>query len=243
MYQTTRGIVFHQTKYSDTSLVVKILTEEAGLGSYIIKGVRSPKSKIKASLFQPLNLLELVVSRKEKSELNHIREAHVIHPYREIPDNIRKSSILLFLNELMYKSIQEEAVNDNLFQFIWDHLILLDQTTENPANFPLLFAIRLTHYLGFFPQGNYHDHYTVFDMAEGHFTQGEPLPAEQFITGQPCAWLAKLLELPVDQFYAIAIPSGIRNFLLEKVLVFYQLHLPLTGSFKSHLVLHEVLQK
>jgi DNA repair protein RecO (recombination protein O) len=243
MYQTTRGIVFHQTKYSDTSLVVKILTEEAGLGSYIIKGARSPKAKIRASLFQPLNMLELVVSRKEKSELHHIREAHVVHPFREIPDDIRKTSILLFINELLYKSIQEEAVNEELFRFIWDHLILLDQTPESPACFHLLFAIRLTHYLGFFPQGNYRNELTVFDMAEGHFTQGEPLPAEHFITGQPCAWFGKLLDVPVDQFYTINIPAGIRNILIEKVLNYYQMHLPLNGAFKSHLVLHEVLQK
>jgi len=77
MYISTRGIVFWQTKYSDTSLVVRIMTEESGLGSYIIKGARGPKSKIRASLFQPLTILDLVVSNKEKSDLHHIREARV----------------------------------------------------------------------------------------------------------------------------------------------------------------------
>jgi DNA repair protein RecO (recombination protein O) len=223
--------------------VVKILTEEWGLGSYIIKGARGPKSKLKSSLFQPLTLLEIVANQKEKSDLNHIREARVIYQYKNIPHDIRKSSILLFLNELLYKSIQEEVINQEIFSFIFDHLVLLDQTPENPANFHLLFAIHLTRYLGFFPQGNYMDENTVFDMTEGHFSQTDPLPAEYFISGKSCTWFSKLIELPPGQFFKVAIPAMFRSELTDKILRYYHLHLPLTGSFKSHLILHDVLQK
>jgi DNA repair protein RecO (recombination protein O) len=243
MYHTTRGIVFRQTKYSDSSLVVRILTEEMGLRSYIIKGARGPKSKLKASLFQPLTLLELVVSQKEKSDLQHIREARVAYPYQSIHLDIRKSSILLFLNELLYKSIQEEAVNPELFRYIFDHLMRLDQTTENPANFHLLFIIHLTRNLGFFPHGRYLNEDTVFDLVEGQFVQTEPLPAENFMTGVNCAWFSKLLAIQAEKFYSISVPSAVRKELLEKILRYYHLHLPLTGEFKSHLVLHDVLQK
>jgi DNA repair protein RecO (recombination protein O) len=243
MYHSTRGIVFRQTKYSDSSLVVRILTEEMGLRSYIIKGARGPKSKMKTSLFQPLTMLELVVSQKEKTDLQHIREARVAYPYQSIHLDIRKSSILLFLNELLYKSIQEEAVNPELFRYIFDHLILLDQTTENPANFHLLFVIHLTRNLGFFPHGSYVNENTVFDLMEGQFLQADALPAENFITGSSCAWLSKLLATPPEQFYSVTIPSKVRAELLDKILRYYHLHLPLTGEFKSHIVLHEVLQK
>lgn len=243
MYYTTRGIVFRQTKYSDSSLVVRILTEEMGLRTYIIKGARGPKAKIKANLFQPLTLLDLVVSQKEKTDLQHIREASLAYPYHTIFSDIRKSSILLFLNELLYKSIQEEAVNPELFHFIFDHLILLDQTGENPASFHLLFAIHLTRILGFFPHGRYVNENTVFDLVEGQFVQAEALPAENFITGLNCAWFSKLLATSPEKFYSITVPSAVRGELLEKILRYYHLHLPLTGEFKSHIVLHDVLQK
>jgi DNA repair protein RecO (recombination protein O) len=243
MYLSTRGIVFRQTKYSDTSLVVKILTEEAGLGSYIIKGARGPKAKIKATLFQPLTLLDLEVSHKDKSELQHIREVRVSYQYQSIPVDISKSSLLLFLNELLYKSIQEEAVNSELFQFIFEHLVLLDQTAENIANFHISFAVHLTHYLGFFPQGNYLGESTVFEMSEGQFTHIEPLPADNFITGTACSWFSRILDTPFEKFYTLQVPAVVRHALLEKILRYYQLHLPLTGEFKSHVVLHEVLQK
>ena len=243
MYSLTRGIVFRQTKYSDSSLVVRILTEETGLNSYIIKGARGPKAKIKASLFQPLTLLELVASQKGNNELHHIREARVAYAYQSMHLDIRKSSILLFLNELLYKSIQEEAVNSELFQFIFDHLILLDQTVENPASFHLLFAIHLTRHLGFFPQGRYLNENTVFDLLEGHFAQTEALPAENFISGQNCAWFSKMLATSPGKFFTFSAPSSVRSELLEKIIRYYHLHLPLAGEFKSHIVLHDVLQK
>jgi DNA repair protein RecO (recombination protein O) len=242
MFHSSRAIVFHQTRYSDTSLVVKILTEDSGLGSYIIKGARGPKAKIKSSLFQPLTLLDLVVSIKEKSDLHHIREARVAHLYKTIPTDIRKSSILLFLNELLYKSIQEEVVNEELFRFIFDHLVLLDEMTESPSNFHVLFAIHLTHFLGFFPQGKYVNEHTVFDLVEGHFSQAEPMPADHFISGKNCYWFSKLLETPPDRSHTLTIPAQAKNELIEKILIYYQMHLPIAGTFKSHIVLHEVLQ-
>jgi DNA repair protein RecO (recombination protein O) len=243
MYHSTRGIVFRQTKYSDSSLVVRILTEEMGLRSYIIKGARGPKSKMKASLFQPLTLLELVTSQKDKTDLQHILEARIAYTYQTIHLDIRKSSILLFLNELLYKSIQEEAANPELFRYIFDHLVLLDQATENPANFHLVFAIHLTRHLGFFPHGRYLNENTVFNMLEGQFLQAEPLPAENFISGIYCAWLSRILETLPEKFYTLAVPALVRNELLEKILRYYNLHLPLSGEFKSHHVLHDTLQK
>ena len=83
----------------------------------------------------------------------------------------------------------------------------------------------------------------MFDLVEGQFVQTEPLPAENFMTGVNCAWFSKLLAIQPEKFYSISIPSAVRNELLEKILRYYHLHLPLTGEFKSHLVLHDVLQK
>ncbi len=242
MFQATRGIVFRQTRYSDTSLVARILTEESGLRSYIVKGAHRPKARIRASIFQPLTLLDMVVSHKEKADLQHIREVRIAYPFQTIPADIRKTSILLFLNELFYKSIQEEASNQELFRFIYDNLILLDQSDENPANFHISMALHLSHFLGFFPQGHYSGFHTVFDLAEGTFTESEPLPAENFISGEVCSWFAKFLTVPVERSYVPEVSAVICSELLEKILRYYHLHLPLTGVFKSHKVLHEVLR-
>jgi len=73
MLHKTRGIALHATKFSETSSVVKIYTELFGLQSYLVKGVRKQKAKIKPGLFQPLTILDLVVYHKEKYSLQNIK--------------------------------------------------------------------------------------------------------------------------------------------------------------------------
>jgi DNA repair protein RecO (recombination protein O) len=243
MYSSTRGIVFRQTRYSDTSLVVRILTEELGLRSYLVKGARNPRSKMRSSLFQPLTLLELVVSERDKGELHHIKEARVEHAFQTIPGDINKSSVLLFLNELLYKSIREESANRELFRYIHEQLFFLDSPGTITGSYPLLFAIHLSHYLGFFPQGDPAPAGSVFDLQEGRFTRSGQLFSEYLITGEACGYFATMLHVPPGKHREITLPSPVRQELIEKLLQYYHLHLPISGAFKSHIVLHEVLKK
>lgn len=243
MYSSTRGIVFRQTRYSDTSLVVRILTEEFGLRSYLVKGARGPKSKMKSSLFQPLTLLVMIVPDRDRAELHHIREARVEHAYRHIPGDIQKSSVLLFLNELLYKAIREEATHRELFRFIHDQLIFLDSAEKVSGSYPLLFAIHLSHHLGFFPQGDPIPAGAAFDLQEGRFTRSGQLFSEYMITGEACEYFTRLLSLPAENHRDIPLPPAVRTLLLEKILQYYLLHLPISGEFRSHTVLHEVLKK
>ena len=112
MLQKTRGIVLHSVTYSETSLVVKIYTEAFGLQSYLLKGAKGKRSSFRPVFFQPLNLLDAVVYKNEKTALQSMKEVQLAHPFRSIPFDIRKSSIALFLNEILYKSIREEEAID-----------------------------------------------------------------------------------------------------------------------------------
>ncbi|MGZ4057116.1 MAG: DNA repair protein RecO [Bacteroidia bacterium] len=114
MLHKTSGIILYTTKYSDTSLISKIYTADFGLQSYIINGVRSKKSKNKASLFQPMALVDLVVSNSGKGGLQRISEINNQHPYSDIPYNIVKSSIAIFLNEILYKTLKEEHADEEM---------------------------------------------------------------------------------------------------------------------------------
>ena len=65
MDHKTRGIILHTIKYSESSVIAKIYTEKFGLLSFLVKGVRASKSKNKASMMQPLTLLDMVISYRE----------------------------------------------------------------------------------------------------------------------------------------------------------------------------------
>ena len=240
MLHSTRGIVIHTIKYAETSIIARIFTEQFGLQSYLIKGIRQAKARLKPGLFQPLNILDLVVYHKQKSTLQNIREANYLFPYQSIPFDIRKSSIALFINELIHKTIHEEEANQELFDFLLRTCVELDES-QSPANwFHLVFALRFTRFLGFMPQQNHSPGKNIFNLKEGFFQ--ESIPDHPYYLDKPQSELfSRLLDNLDNSPEDIVIPSKIRDLILEKILVYYQLHFPGFTGMKSHLVLHTVL--
>lgn len=241
MLHSTRGIVLHTVNYSETSLIAKIYTEIFGLQSYLIKGIRKQKARIRPVLFQHLSLVDLIVYHKEKSALQTIKEGQIAFPYKSVPFEIRKSSVALFINELLYKSIREEEPNRKLFDFIWDSCVFLDETTHSTNYFHLWFIVHLTAFLGFIPQMNYSERNKIFNMQEGVFQENPP-GHEYFMDEGLSAFFYQLFMLPSEEGVVMNFPLEERNLMVEKILLFYRIHLSGFGGLQSHLILHTVLE-
>lgn len=239
MLYKTRGIVFRTVKYSDNSSITTIFTEKFGLRTYMIKGLGSSKTSLKKGAIQNLNLLNLVVYEKEKNNLQTIKEIESILPYHSIPFNIRKTSIIMFLNELLFHSIKEEAANQNLFDYVYHGLLEFDDLETGIENFHLQFIVGLTRFLGFFPRNNYSNQNMFFDLQEGVFVSDQPMHSN-YLNSELSEKLNLMQQGPecLDQLF---LHSSARNELLERFLLYFRLHLPSFGELKSHLVLKEVL--
>ena len=140
MLHQTKAIVLKTTKYSDNSLIVKMYTELFGLQTYIIGGVHSKKAKIKSALFMPLTLLDVVANSSTKSSLIRPKEISISHSLQHIHADIQKATISIFLNEILLKSIKEEEANPDLFAFVYQSILVLEQT-ENVAMFHIEFLL------------------------------------------------------------------------------------------------------
>ena len=240
MLHQTRGIALHSTKFSETSSVVKIYTELFGLQSYMVKGIRKQKAKIKPGLFQPLTLLDLVVYHKEKSSLQNLKEANYLHTYNALPFDIRKSSLAFFINELVYKTIHEEEPHPELFAFLYETCLELDAAEENLSLFHLRFAIHLTRYLGCMPQTNYNAQTRFLNLREGFFQSAAPDHTD-FLDPEMSRIFFMILDTPEGSVVSLQVPAGKRDQLLEMILLYYRLHVPGFREMQSHLVLHTVL--
>lgn len=240
MLFNTRGIALHTIDYSDNSIIARVYTERFGLQGYMVNSARSKKAKVKASLFQPLALLDMVVYHKEKSRLHRISEARTAYPFSTIPYDIVKTSIVMFLNEVVYKSIKEEEPNERLFGFLFNSMQILDLQAGSTRNFHLCFLVQLSKYLGFFPQGIASFETPFFDLHEGVFVPKEPLhpyyldPALSLI-------LSQITETDFHSAAQIAISNIERRALLSKLINYYELHLESLRDINSHLILEEVL--
>ena len=150
MLTKTRGIVLNYVKFKETSIIVKIFTEQFGLQTYIVNGARSVKGKGKMALYQPLTILDLVVYRNENKSINRISESRCEYAFTSIPLDVKKSAIVLFCAEMLSKTISDEGMEDvDKFRFVRDRLIHLDKSTTDIEHFPVHFALHLCRFIGF----------------------------------------------------------------------------------------------
>lgn len=240
MLHKTRGIVFKTTSYSESSVVVQIFTEKFGLQSYLINGVKKPKSKIKMNTLQPLHLLDMIVYHKTTGSMQRVSELRHQPVFQTIPYDIVKSSITMFLNEVLYKSLRHHEADEVLFEFLFHALEILDSMSSGLANFHLYFLLRLTRFVGFYPDTTLAANSDFFDLKDGNYSKMQPPHA--FILTPPftALWTA-ILNSNFDNLHSLQISSRERKHLLEKILEYYQLHVEGFGQIKSHEVLEEVL--
>lgn len=231
----TRAIVISSLKYQEKSLIVKCLTQSDGLKSYFVPNAFSAKkSNQKIAYFQPLSLLEIEANHKNKGTLEHFKEIKLAHAYQTISTDIVKSSIAIFLSEIIHHSIHEEEKNDKLFDFLESALLWLDAHDEM-ANFHLILMLEMTKFLGFYPDISEME-YKFFDSKEGTFSifQGT-----NCLNEHETFLFKKLISLKFDADQKVF--SGTeRQILLKILLQFYTIHLDGFKKPKSLEVLKEV---
>ena len=89
--------------------------------------------------------------------------------------DISKISIALFIAEVLYKCIREEEKNKTLFDFLHTSIQLLDEDSSGNNIFHLLFMIKLSKHLGFYPHNFKNTQKSYFDLREGLFINEIPV--------------------------------------------------------------------
>lgn len=235
----TKAIVLTSLKYGDADLIVKCLTEH-GVKSYLLRSIfRSKSKKLKTGYFQPLSLLEIAAVHNKKGNLNKITEARVSYLYQTVSTDIYKQSIALFLAEVLAYALKEEESNPVQFEYIETSLKWLDHHTEF-ANFHLVFLLRLTMFLGFYPDAS-DKHTTYFDLSEGNFTNNKPF--RHFLSGEKLFLFKSLIGIKFDDMQGLKWNSENRQLALDILLEYYELHLPGFKKPRSLKVLKEVFNE
>lgn len=219
MLINTNGMVLHSTKYSDTSLIVKIFTEAEGTRSFIVKGAFGKKSKIRATLFSPLALLNLTYDDSRRGQLTFLRDVASYGQSLNIAFDPVRSSILLFYNELLYKLLFEVGEDAVLYRFLETEILELTQDSECPPDRPLRFLIRLSVVLGFLPENNYSERDCHFSLEEGRF-QSYCIDERSELPQAESLYLSQLMREDVG------VPAGraLRSSLLRYLIQYYIMH-------------------
>ena len=218
MIINTKGIVLSYIKYGETSIICKIFTETSSIQTFIINGVRKSKSK-NIALYQPLNILDLVIYHKESSGIQRIKEAKLDVIYKSLHLDIKKISICYYISEFLSKILKSSEINEYQFNFIQDSLIVFDNIEYNYSNFHIQFFLKLTKYYG-------------IDIDNPN----------QLCTTGLSSKLFSYIDKCIISNYEVKIYSNniLRNKVLNLITEYYSNHMDINIKLKSTTVLKEI---
>ena len=237
MIRTTQGLVLKTTKYSETSVIVKIFTRTMGVRSYIVKGVRSAKGKVKQNLLQPLSYLDLVVYDSPKTTINYIKDMHCAEQFARLKADSVKVTLMFFMTEVLYKTLGEEEPMPEVFDYVVEQLYGLDDGSIKVGMQPVLFLLQMSTYLGIEPMNNYSAGEPRFNLREGRFVGS--VADDYMLNNTESLTMHYLLAA----YHGSAqLPMVSNRGALHTLIDYYGLHLPEFRNFKSHEILHTILQ-
>ena len=244
MIDKTKGIVLRTVKYGETSVIVAIFTELFGLQSYLVNGVRtsSKKGSSKASQFQPASILDLVVYHNELKNLQRLKEFKWHYLYKHIFFNVLKNSVVLFMVELLHKCLKQPESNPDLYHFMEDALINLDDAEETVVgNYPLFFALHIASFFGLRIQDNYSEQRSFLDLQEGTFTSERPRHPH-FLEGEYSYISSQILKtMQPHELQQLKLNKDKRRILLHAYQNFFGLHIQEFNTMKTLPVLQALM--
>jgi DNA repair protein RecO (recombination protein O) len=235
----SHGIVLHSLRYGDQQIILDIFTEVAGTVSFIVRLPRGGKRGARASVWQPLSLVEVLWEPRPKADLQKPQELALWQPWRDIPFQPAKAAMGLFLSEFLSHALRSEQENGPLFDFLTSSLHWLDEADRRFANFHVVFLLHLSRFLGFMPNADDWEPGAFFDLQAASFTLSRPLHPF-YIDAEESSLVSKFLRMDYRSMRAVGLNGAARRRTLQLIILFYRLHIPEFPEVRSLEVLADV---
>ena len=232
MLTKTQAIVLHSLKYGESRLIVDMFTRTFGRQSFIVSIPKTSKGKIKKQFFQPLTLLEIETDIRPKLQLQKLNDVRLLTPFASIPFEPDKLAISLFVAEILYYALRSEQRNELLYDYLEYSIMWLDGQQVNFANFHIVFLLRLTRFLGFYPNLDDYEDGDYFDLRESEFMRNPPVHRD-FLHPEEAQKVQLMMRMDFPTMHLFRMSHDDRNRLLEISIKYYRLHLPDFPEMKS----------
>lgn len=235
----TKAIVVRTVKYGESRIIVDLLTRKAGRVSMVCQLTKSGKGKIKKQLLQPMTMLDVAFDYRKNISLQHFQDLRIGQVYRSLLFDPYKLSITLFLAEFLIYATRDETDNRQLYDFIETSLLWLDNADGGFANFHLVFMLRISLFIGFYPNlDDYHEG-CWFDLREGCFTPLRP-SHNDCLKPDEAARMRTIMRMSLDNMHLFRMSRVERNRCAEIILYYYRLHQSDFPELRSIEVLKEL---
>jgi DNA repair protein RecO (recombination protein O) len=241
MLEKTSGIILNKIKYTDSGIVAQLYTKKFGRLSLLVRGMHNKKTGKHSSLFQPLFILDLEIYFKPCRDMQALKDFSVIFSPYNIYTDIRKSTVAIFLGEVLTSVLREESPSEELYNYIESSIMYFDRCHEDFVNFHIAFLAGLSSFLGFEPSPGSSSGDVFFDIRNGTFIPIPPFHGN-YVTKEISSILAMFFRASYDTAGKIALTGKERNEVLDTLLRYYSFHLPGLKKINSLKILKEVFE-
>lgn len=241
MLDKVRAVVLRVLKYGDSNRIVDMYTDTVGRSSYIIRYARNSRQRgAGGTLYMPLSLVEFESCSVKQGRLSKVTEAKQLYPLSAIQFSPVKSSIALFLSEFLCYALREERESASLFAYlVYSIRWLNDCREEQASNFHLVFLMRLSRFLGVYPNLDGYGAGCYFDLVDAAFVETCPTHTA-YLAPAEAAYVKILMRMNYETMHLFAFSRVQRVRCLEVLNQFYSLHIPNFPLLKSLGILREL---
>lgn len=227
----TQAIILNSLKHSDKTTIVNSYSRHFGRISFAVFGTHGKKSAVRSAHLQPLSVVELDVMHIPGKDIQRIKDLKMDVVFSSIPFDAVKSAIALFLAEMLTKVLRQPEEDEALFNFLIDSVLFLDKENQNFADFHLVFLLKLTQFLGFYPNFE-NNEIKYFDLMNGVFEREKPSHTH-YLSQEFAQLFFRLLNSDYNETEHFSIGRNTRKILLNAILDYYRLHVSDFHGLKS----------
>lgn len=247
MLTKSQIIILHTIKHGDSGMVVQAYSNVFGRQSLYLRGVS--KHSVKFSNIHKLSILDIVAYTNGTQSMPTIKEINTPYKLISLKTDIYKSSIAIFISELLSKCVKEAEQNPILYNYLSSSIQILEHTTNGIANFHIHFITHLTKMLGFMPLDNYSLTTPIFDLSTAKFcaTQHVAKYGSCYLDTSESELLHCLINTPSTNLEELKINNrvlkinrDIRYNFTKRMIDYLSLHIGNTIEIKSLDILHQI---
>lgn len=234
----SRAIVLHLTRQGDSGAVVEVVDSTAGRQPLYLRGLGRGRG-VSVSAFHNLAILDTVTYATPRSSLLYLREYAPAVPLNGIRSDLAKSTVALFISEVLYRTLRSDDGDPDLFRWLVESIVRFDAAEGSVANFHLWWMAGYCIRSGFRPQDNWSPERPLFDMVSASFV-ASPASTESCLSPEESRLLHLLLNSSLEEALAIPLSASRRRSFSENMLKYLSIHFGVRLEVKSLEVLHAV---
>lgn len=198
MTETCSGFVLKTFPYSESSLIVKVLSDSYGIITLMVRGARKRgRSGSGLALYNSMSHITFSIHKKENRDMFSPSSVSAAKFYPSLHTDFAKTQILLYMAESIYKSSSKEHHGNELFLFVESEMDKLEKTNRL-QHFPQQFICGLIQVYGITPHGQYSDETPQFSLNESTFLPPfSQIPADR-VDGPAAKYISELFTEGIE---------------------------------------------